>query len=85
MCQCGAILNYQNAFPTDSVRIIHKQWRRTFDLDGIRKEYGTPEKVIGILRHNATQTLESKWIESDKADDVIQYPIPITYQAIVDQ
>jgi len=59
---------------------------RAFDLnlDGIGDLYDGPETVINILRNKAEEKIKARFLESGKLHDIIQYPIPLTYQTIID-
>ena len=61
---------------------IKKAFR--INLDGIADRYGTPGTVIRILRDRAEGINASYFQASHKEMDIIQYPIPITYQIILD-
>jgi len=54
------------------------------NLDGIAGRYGTPGTVIKILRDKAERINASYFQACHKERDIIQYPIPITYQIILD-
>ena len=59
---------------------------RAFDLnlDGIRDLFDGPETIIKTLRDKAEKIIKTRFLESDKTNDIIQYPIPVTYQIIID-
>ena len=59
---------------------------RAFDLnlDGIRDLFDGPETVIKTLRDKAEKKIKTRFLESGKTNDIIQYPIPATYQIIID-
>ena len=59
---------------------------RAFDLnlDGIRDLFDGPETIIKILRDKAEKKNKTRFLESGKTNDIIQYPIPVTYQIIID-
>ena len=61
---------------------IHRAFE--LNLDGIGDLYGKPETVIHILRTKAEESINKRFLESEKSGDMIQYPIPITYQTIID-
>jgi hypothetical protein len=54
------------------------------NLEGIADRYGTPETVIRILKNKAERINASYFKASHKEGDIIQYPIPISYQIILD-
>ena len=59
---------------------------RAFDLnlDGIRDLFDGPETIIKTLRDKAEKISKTRFLESDKTNDIIQHPIPVTYQIIID-
>ncbi|HIJ56295.1 MAG TPA: PHP domain-containing protein [Deltaproteobacteria bacterium] len=59
---------------------------RAFDLnlDGIRGLFDGPETMIKILRDKAEKKIRTRFLESGKTNDIIRYPIPITYQVIIE-
>ncbi len=59
---------------------------RAFDLnlEGIRDLFDGPETVIKTLRDKAEKKIKKRFLESGKTNDIIQYPIPATYQIIID-
>ena len=54
------------------------------NLEGIRNLYPSLDPVILKLRKNAEDRNRHLFLESDKGGDVIQHPIPITYQTLLD-
>ncbi len=54
------------------------------NLEGIAEQYDAPETVIRILREKADMKNRERFRESEKDGDTIQYPIPGTYQIIID-
>lgn len=54
------------------------------NLDGLAERYGSPEEVIGILEARAEERNQRRLRAVGKEGDIIQHPIPITYQAIID-
>jgi len=61
------------------VRLAHD-----LDLDGIRERFGTAEDAIGYLRQKAEARNRKVFQDAGKPGDIIQHPIPLTYQLIVD-
>ena len=61
--------------------------RRAFEvnLENIREYYGVPDQVIGILNEKALMKNAARFRAAKKDGDVIQHPIPVTYQVIMDQ
>lgn len=60
--------------------------KRAFDknLDGLADRFQTAEEVIAILRGRADSKNRALFRQSEKEHDVIQHPIPYTYQTIID-
>ena len=60
--------------------------KRAFDsnLDGLADRFQTAEEVILILRNRAEAKNKALFKEAEKEQDVIQHPIPFTYQTIID-
>ncbi|MFH1487525.1 MAG: PHP domain-containing protein [Pseudomonadota bacterium] len=54
------------------------------NLDGLAEKYDSAESVIRILRHKAEAENREIFMKLDKKGDVIQHPIPLTYQAMID-
>ena len=54
------------------------------NLGGLAESYGSPEQVIDILRAKAEEKNQRLLRAVDKQGDVIQHPIPITYQTFID-
>ena len=54
------------------------------NLDGIAERFDAPETVIGILREKADAKNAERFREAEKDGDAIRYPIPATYQIIID-
>jgi hypothetical protein len=59
---------------------------RAFDsnLDGLADRFQSAEEVIGILRSRAEVKNEALFKQAEKEQDVIQHPIPFSYQTIID-
>jgi len=55
------------------------------NLDGLAERFQSAEEIIGILRQKAEAQNRALFEQSEKEQDVIQHPIPFTYQTIVDQ
>ncbi len=60
--------------------------KRAFDsnLDGLADRFQTAEEVIGILRSRAEAKNRALFKQTEKEQDIIQHPIPFTYQTIID-
>ena len=60
--------------------------KRAFDsnLDGIADRFQTAEEVIGILRSRGESKNRALFQQAEKEHDIIQHPIPHTYQTIID-
>jgi predicted metal-dependent phosphoesterase TrpH len=60
--------------------------KRAFELnlDGLADRFQTAEEVIGILRRRAEAKNMALFKQAEKEQDVIQHPIPFTYQTIID-
>ena len=60
--------------------------RRAFELnlDGISDRFDAAETVIKILREKAETRNRAHLKDTGKDRDIIQHPIPITYQTIID-
>lgn len=54
------------------------------NLDGISQRMSSPEEVISILKKQAAGLNLKKFAAAGKQDDVIQHPIPVTYQIIIE-
>ena len=54
------------------------------NLDGLAERYGSAEEVIEILGARAEERNQRRLRAVGKEGDIIQHPIPITYQAIID-
>jgi predicted metal-dependent phosphoesterase TrpH len=54
------------------------------NLDGLAESYGSAEEVIKILEAKADERNQRRLRAVGKEGDIIQHPIPITYQAIID-
>jgi predicted metal-dependent phosphoesterase TrpH len=55
------------------------------NLDGIGDRYESAEEIIRFVRENADGQNDQSFDQMKKSEDVIQHPIPITYQCIIDQ
>lgn len=54
------------------------------NLDGLAESYGTPEQVVDILRAKAEEKNQRLLRAVGKEGDIIQHPIPTTYQTLID-
>jgi len=54
------------------------------NLENIRDHHPSPDKVIAVLNEKAAAQNASRFKAAGKEGDVIQHPIPITYQIIID-
>jgi len=54
------------------------------NLDGISERMSSPGEVISILKKQAAGLNLKKFAAAGKQDDVIQHPIPVTYQIIIE-
>ena len=54
------------------------------NLDGLAERFQTAEDVIGILRRRAEVQNKALFKQAGKEQDVIQHPVPFTYQTIMD-
>lgn len=54
------------------------------NLDGLAERYGSAEEIIDILEARAEERNQRRLRAVGKDGDIIQHPIPITYQAIID-
>ncbi|MBW1997303.1 MAG: hypothetical protein JRJ29_04975 [Deltaproteobacteria bacterium] len=61
------------------VRLAHD-----LNLDGIAERFPRAEDAIGFLRKKAETRNRKIFQETGKSGDVVQHPIPLTYQLIVD-
>ena len=61
---------------------IHKAHR--LNLDGLGDRYDTAEEIIERLRLKSEQINSERFKEAEKEKDLIQHPIPVTYQVIID-
>ena len=61
---------------------IHRAYE--INLDGLADRYDSAETVIRILRDKAEAKNCLRFAQAGKEQDVVQHPIPITYQTIVD-
>ena len=68
------------------LRDLDGRIRRAFDLnlDGLADRYEAAEEVIEFLRSKAEEKNRALLKEAGKEKDVIQHPIPLTYQTIID-
>ena len=55
----------------------------SFNLEGIGERYSSAEEVIELLRAESGRLSETRFRQSEKAGDVIQHPIPRSYQVII--
>ena len=69
-----------------AIRDLDEKVRQAYkmNLDGVADRFGSAETVISILREKADQKSNIRFQEDEKQDDVIQHPIPTTYQTIID-
>lgn len=69
-----------------AVKDVDARITRAFDLnlDGIADRFDAPETVIRFLREKADAKNRTRFKETEKDGDAIQYPIPATYQVIID-
>ena len=69
-----------------AVKDIDGRIKRAFEmnLDGISDRFDAPETVIRFLRERADAKNRIRYKEAEKNGDAIQYPIPATYQMIID-
>jgi predicted metal-dependent phosphoesterase TrpH len=60
--------------------------KRAFELnlDGLADRFQTAEEVISILQNRAETKNRALFKEAEKEQDIIQHPIPFTYQTIID-
>jgi len=60
--------------------------KRAFELnlDGLANTFQTAEEVIDILKNRAEAKNRALFKQAGKEQDVIQHPIPFTYQTIID-
>ncbi|MBW2063986.1 MAG: hypothetical protein JRJ03_03525 [Deltaproteobacteria bacterium] len=54
------------------------------NLDGIADKFARAEDAIGFLRQKAETRNRKIFRETGKSGDIIEHPIPLTYQLIVD-
>lgn len=68
------------------IRDLDARIKRAFDinLDGLAGRYRRAEDVIGLLRQRADAESRTHFRKAGKEQDVIQHPIPVTYQTIID-
>jgi predicted metal-dependent phosphoesterase TrpH len=68
------------------LRDLDGRIRRAFELnlDGIADRYQAAEEVIELLRSMAKEKNRALFQKMRKAKDIIQHPIPFTYQTIID-
>ena len=69
------------AIPDMDSRIRHAF---SINLDGLKDNYNSADEVIAFLRNKADRKNASLLLSQDKDKDIINYPIPITYQTIID-
>jgi hypothetical protein len=69
-----------------AIKDLDARIKRAFEinLDGIADTFDSAEAVIHILRDKAEAASRIRFQQNEKAQDVIQHPIPGTYQTIVD-
>lgn len=69
------------------LRDLDGRIKRAFELnlDGLAERFQTAEEIIGILRQKAEARNRALFKQAEKEEDVIQHPIPFTYQTIMDQ
>lgn len=67
-------------------RDVDERMMRAFalNLEGLRQRYASGEEIITLLRKKAEEKNRRKRLETEKEGDVIQHPIPVTYQIIID-
>jgi len=61
---------------------IHRAYE--INLDGLADSYDSAETVIRTLRGKAEDKNRVRFARAGKERDVVQHPIPITYQTIID-
>ena len=68
------------------IRDLDARIRRAFaiNLDGLAERYHSAEEVIGLLRQRAEVKNRACFRQAGKEHDVIQHPIPVSYQTIID-
>jgi len=69
-----------------AVKDVDARIIRAFELnlDGIADRFDAPETAIRLLRKKAEMKNLARFREAEKDGDAIQYPIPATYQVIID-
>ena len=69
-----------------AIKDLDARITRAFEinLDGIADKFDSATTVIQILREKAKETSRIRFQQNGKEQDVIQHPIPGTYQTIVD-
>ena len=68
------------------LRDLDGRIKRAFELnlEGIADRYQTAEEVIELLQSRAKEKNKALFKKAGKAQDIIQHPIPFTYQTIID-
>jgi len=67
---------------TDMEARIHRAFE--VNLESIREHYTSPDQVIALLNDRARAQNDARFQGAEKKGDVIQHPIPVTYQIIMD-
>jgi len=69
-----------------AVKDVDARVKRAFEinLEGIADQYDSAETFIHILRSKAEEKSHIYFKENKKEKDIIQHPIPSTYQTIID-
>jgi len=69
-----------------AIKDLDARIMRAFEvnLDELSDRYDSPETIIRILRKKAEEKNRSRFENGNKGKDIIQHPIPITYQTIID-
>lgn len=82
--EIGEVCRYrcENRAVKDLDARIHRAFE--INLDGLADLFDSAESVIRILRSKADEKNRIRFKQADKKQDVIQHPIPITYQTIID-
>jgi predicted metal-dependent phosphoesterase TrpH len=69
-----------------AIKDLDARITRAFEinLEGIADNFDSAETVIRILRDKANASSRIRFQENEKEQDIIQHPVPATYQTIID-
>ncbi|MBW1959969.1 MAG: PHP domain-containing protein [Deltaproteobacteria bacterium] len=69
-----------------AVKDLDARVKRAYEinLEGIADRFDSPETIIKLLRNKAKEKSVIRFHQNEKDGDVIQHPIPATYQILID-